>query len=192
MMKKILYGIFLIFAILTCYSLDKELMEFEKQSFEPENVYPNKLYDAEVNSTDELRNYYEEIFPHLVNFMEELDVLSANKQEEDLIGSWYLINEKGNKQEIYDNWGSGPEFHILKIKGNLYFLRQADNSYLYYKNNSIYIFPMFAYGIIKQIKIFDDELYFFVLSGDKWILDPIHNGGVYFYRKGEQSDIVIP
>ena len=35
-------------------------------------------------------------------------------------------------------------------------------------------------------------MYFYVLQGDKWILDPVHEKGIYFYVKYGSVNITIP
>ena len=89
--------------------------------------------------------------------------------------------------------GSGSEFHIMVITNGLYYAMNSLNSDLYFSDEGdVYIVPDFLFGVVKQMKVIENKLYLYVLTGDKWILDPIHDGGKYFYEKEELRLFDLP
>lgn len=184
-MKKILYGFFLVFAISNCYSEDL-VQEFKRKSFEPENINPQILIK------DEGSDYATDASDRVYSWIETLDTRVTDKRQDAFIGTWLL---KDNHKKEIDKYvmGSGPEFDIMLNSEKLYYRKQSSYSYLYFSDEGgVYIAPAFLFGVVKQMKIIENKLYFYVLTGDKWILDPIHDGGKYFYEKEELRLFDLP
>lgn len=185
-MKKII-GI-LCFIILFTSSYTEDLVqEFKRKSYEPGNLDPQRLIDEEESTA-----YSADANERIYSWLETLDTHITDKRQDAFIGTWVLKDNQKKKIDKYA-MGSGSEFHIMIMSEKLYYRMKSLDSYLRFSDEGdVYIVPSFLFGVVKQIRIIENKLYLYVLTGDKWILDPIHEGGKYFYEKEELRLFDLP
>lgn len=171
-------------------------LEFNKTQQEPDNIFPQKLLDSEYIPSPALNEYAAKANQRINEFFKYL--FTGNNADKFYIGHWVLENDRGEKKGSGEaseghEWGAGYACDILLQKNQLFYSCAGANSYLYFSiNGNVYIKPQWYYGIIKQIKMINSHMYLYVLQGDKWILDPVHENGVYFYVKYNSIDIELP
>jgi hypothetical protein len=167
-------------------------LEFDRDSSEPAGVDPQKMADSETDyDTVELQEYAEETVQKMRNYLRTLQKNASEKIQKQLMGTWELKNRTG--QNIFKNhqWGAGQEFHISSSEENdgLTYIKDTSYAILYFaRNGAVYMVTNWD-RIMRQIKIYGNNLYFYILEYDKWILDPIHEGGKYFYVNPAHQNI---
>ena len=74
--------------------------------------------------------------------------------------------------------------NIIKLDRYYVLDNYGNRSFIYRNNNGrLYIYTRWI-NIIRMFEIIDDKLYFYIIQNNKWILDPIHmEGRFYFVRK---------
>lgn len=184
-MKKLI-GMLCFIILLTSSYTEDLVQEFKRKSFEPENINPQILIK------DEGSDYATDASDRVYSWLETLDTRITDERQGAFIGTWVL---KDNQKKVIDKYamGSGSEFHIMVSTNGLYYAMNSLNSDLYFSDEcDVYIVPDFLFGVVKQIRIIENKLYLYVLTGDTWILDPIHDGGKYFYEKEELRLFDLP
>lgn len=184
-MKKLIGMLCFIILFTSSYTEDL-VQEFKRKSFEPENL------DPQILIKDEGSDYATDASHRVYSWLETLDTRITDKRQNAFIGTWVL---KDNQKKVIKKYamGSGSEFHIMVRTNGLYYAMNSLNSYLRFSDEGdVYIVPAFLFGVVKQIRIIENKLYLYVLTGDKWILDPIHDGGKYFYEKEELRLFDLP
>ena len=69
------------------------------------------------------------------------------------------------------------------MQNTLRFRDKSSTTYLVKgKDGSIYFKTRWLEGI-RQLRFIDSKMYVYILNGDFWELDSIHEGGKYFYIK---------
>ena len=151
-------------------SLEEEILK---------DIDSHKFFKCENLSDKKSIQYVESVNEKIDFFLETL------KKETDspiLLGSWTLKNS--SNQQISERW-SFYTSNFFDIEKRLYieYLFLNNYSFIYTNGTDIYISPSVCSYLIKKIVLDGDKLYFYILKNDKWVLDPIHEGGKYFYTK---------
>jgi hypothetical protein len=182
-MKKAMFlMLFLVLSLSSVVYADNIPLEFSRLPHEPENMDPERLLDVEYNYTPAKGVYQDEILDALAVFFANLSGGVTQHSKAILSGTWYLRDGKGERINRVHKWGAGEYFSVGDNETVFWYERGSGVAVIYYSSDGKYYFsPMFFYGITKQMRIYDSQLYFYVLVGDAWILDPIHEGGQYFY-----------
>ena len=173
-------------------------LEFNKTEQEPANIFPQKLLDSEYKPSPALHEYAMEANRRINDFFQYLVTGNTTDQSKSYIGHWVLENNNSEKKGSGESsegheWGAGYACDILLQKNQLFYSCAGADSYLYFsESGNVYIKLQWYYGIIKQIKIINNYMYLYVLWGDKWILDPVHENGAYRYVKYDSVNITIP
>ncbi|HPX25602.1 MAG TPA: hypothetical protein PLG87_02250 [Treponemataceae bacterium] len=184
-MKKLIGMLCFIILFTSSYTEDL-VQEFKRKSFEPENLDPQILIKDEGN------DYATDASHRVYSWIKTLDTLITDERQDAFIGTWVLKDNQKKKIDKYA-MGSGPEFDIMLNSEKLYYRKQSSFSYLFFSDEGdVYIVPAFLFGVVKKLRIIENKLYLYVLTGDKWILDPIHDGGKYFYEKEELRLFDLP
>lgn len=184
-MKKNFYLLFtLSFLIFSCiYSHDSVVLMFPKEKYEPNDIDITLLLSDENDLTFDEYNYQRLLIRQEHEYLDSKNKMLLNDGSF-LIGTWLLCDSDLNpiEKRFYN-------FSNQNIIGNYNEFLVIDNlnsrSYIYQGiDNQLYIFTRWV-NLIRQIKILDNEMYFYILDGDNWILDPIHAEGKYTFIKAE-------
>ena len=167
------------------------LPEFDRSSDEPGGIDPDKI------AINGMEDYTIEVADRIIEFLHTLPTVPTPENKKELLGTWILQNETGTAVD-----GNSRRYEIEKIfdilskdydDGKLRLQCGPLFSYLSFaENGDIYIFVAFVIGRLRQIKLYDGKLYFYILHYNKWILDPIHEDGKYYYSRHPQREIFIP
>jgi hypothetical protein len=173
---------------------------FPRKEPEPDGVVPEILHLSYYSSRgdryfdtyegEQLDQYAEWVQKKVRIFFDTLATAVTSKNKGLFLGQWILQDESGiriNKPP--------EEFDIIEKGGMLRYTYGPSFSYLRYSaNNEFYInrSDNWDYGILQQLKILNGRLYIYVLVCDKWMLDPIHEDGKYFYVKYPVREVLIP
>ncbi|GMO58564.1 MAG: hypothetical protein Ta2A_04160 [Treponemataceae bacterium] len=162
----------------SAFAISEEIIkEFPRLPDEPENMDPKKFYDEDW----------------MLGVGERIDVFTATlspvfpqEQQELLLAHWVFENNAGKKIDGINNY-MGTEFdtYIRSDTGELRYICGTNYGTFYFSaTGTIYLQRTCMFAVeIKQIKFYDDKLYVYTLDFDKWVLDPVHKGGKYFYAK---------
>lgn len=182
--KKILIIFISIFVLCSFSQVQKIPYKFLRQNCEPDWLLIEKIEEGyKDDSSLEDYEWWLEATSKTQDYLESLNKLSINQS---LMGEWYLFDTNGNKIEKY---GYDISYHIIFYEYN-HFMQYRDLSnagWLYKGRNEEFYYESRWIGYLRQIKIFDDKMYIYILDGDYWVLDPIHEGGKYAFEK--TSDI---
>lgn len=101
-----------------------------------------------------------------------------------LLGKWILIDKEGNTpKKINSDYYSSSYFNII-YEHNYFEYNDAETYKSIYFDGNDYYFQTLVYSVlIKRMVVDNDKIYLYVLKNGEWILDPIHEGGKYFYVK---------
>lgn len=162
------------------------LSNMQRKDYEPEGMEPEKLFDYEYNYTKELGEYHKLI-------MENLSVITKlpsypSSDPYDISGEWQLKDFEGSSKNVTERWSSWDCFDIFnkskEKNASLNFYSYTSYSPIYEgKGGELYIIPTWYCGTLKQLCLLEDRIYIYVLCGDEWVLDPIHEGGKNYYKK---------
>lgn len=158
---------------------DCVLHSFEKEIYEPDNIDVEKLILGEKdNSTEEQYIYLQTSTKNIKNYLS--NECASEFDFGYLKGNWELYTvsgEKANASSYYFSNKFSISEEVYKGKSNLIFRNGPFTSKLYKgKDNQVYIFIR-GVSFLKQIKILDEKLYFYILDGNEWKLDSIHEEG---------------
>lgn len=190
-MKKLL--LCMIAALLSMYAVSgADIPESFRRGFdEPASIFPDRIKEFMLRGS--LDEYWYECLDRIRAFLAPYET-GYTEQGERLTGTWILTDADGQLVSddaltaVHRCWGAGSEFVIMPYEGNIRYERGTSDSLLYYDSGHYYLLCMRYYGAFKQIKIVDGALYFYVLDGDEWFLDPIHESGRYYYKRYPPPD----
>lgn len=127
--------------------------------------------------------------PESVSYSEE--IIKAEREflnscsyllESSFVGSWRLIDEKGNyieNQSLYFDGNINISIYnnktVLDDLGNRSYIYTGDNGRMYIYSRWI--------NIIRLLVFKNDKLYVYTVKDNQWILDPIHMNGRYWFQK---------
>lgn len=123
--------------------------------------------------------YSLEIMKAEKEFLKGCNVIKGN---DSLIGDWDLVDSTGMKIRK-NSYLFNDYISISKYENNIVLDNWGNRSLLYLGSNNRYYIYTRGIGIIRMIKINEDKLYVYIIQNKKWVLDPIHNDGEYFFRK---------
>ena len=158
---------------------DSAFHSFEKEIYEPDNIDVEKLILGEKdNATEEQYVYLQNAAKRVKNYLS--NECDSECDFSYLKGNWELhtvSGEKVNASSYYFSNKFSISEEVYKGKSNLIFRNGPFTSKLYKgKDNQVYIFIR-GVSFLKQIKILDEKLYFYILDGNEWKLDSIHEEG---------------
>ncbi len=182
MRKNVLFLMFLCTGfMLSCKSEVPQTLPLEEEMLR--GIDSHKLLKCENSGSDESIEYLESVYNKYDSFK-----LNELMYDSELLGSWSLKDSEGTaiKKE--------PKKKVRKMCSSNFFDIEKHNSYICYVymdsstiintvGNNIYVSPSVYSSLIKKVILDGDKLYFYILKNDKWVLDPIHKGGKYFYTK---------
>lgn len=103
---------------------------------------------------------------------------------ESLLGKWILIDEEGNIPKKNNSEYYAASYFRIHITNNYYEYNFAETySEIYFDGSDYYFHPLVYSILLKKMVVDNDKIYFYVLKNGEWVLDPIHEGGKYFYVK---------
>ena len=141
----------------------------------------DKMIDAQKDfpSDDTSYEYALDIIKSEKEFLKNCEIVN---EDNDLLGDWKLVDNKGT--EIKKHSFLFNEFiSISKYKNDFVLDNWGNRSFLYQGNNNRYYIYTRGIGIIRMIKIKEDNLAVYIIKNNQWVLDPIHNDGEYFFKK---------
>ncbi len=162
------------------YSQNNILLSFNKLDDEP--YYDLKrLTECYADDTPEKGEYLADVSLKVNSFLNEKEFCYGENYKE-YIGDWYLKDSKNNSIQAFF-YSLGSHLIIVDNKENLLIINLANSSLLKKgKDSQVYFYTQWL-GALRQLKFIDGKLYSYILDGDKWILDPIHENGKYFFIK---------
>ena len=155
----------------------------QRISNEPSDIYPYKILEVERNPelyTEDYEQYESKIIDELSVYLNSMDKLTVNEK---LIkeGHWILVNSDNAKIENHYNMLVSSYFDIDSVDGMVEY-NYADNvSYIWKTENGFCFYPSEYVVMLKKMILHGEQIYFYTLNGENWELDPIHEGGKYFY-----------
>lgn len=163
------------------YSQNNIPITMDKKDYEP-NYELNKLIEGSAQDDLISYEYYLSICNLVNNYLfNQCDDCYGDKYD-DYIGTWQLVDSEDNIRDDYI-YELNSKFQILSEN---YYLKI---NILHYSSklkkgvdNQVYFYTEWI-GAIRQLKLIDNKLYCYIEDGDKWILDPIHQNGEYYYKK---------
>lgn len=179
--KKFVCSIFVYVFIISLIN-SKEPNKKELPLLSSEVLYDFELmYDAQKDNPDnkESYGYSQQIIKQEKLFLEGCNLTGIDN---DLSGKWELVDKNGkliNHTSVYfDN-----TIMISKKYEGYTFDNWGNRSTIYKgEDNRLYIYTRWI-CIIRLIIISDDKLYVYIIKNGKWVLDPIHENGQYFFTK---------
>ncbi len=170
-MKKLFIFFMLVIAYFCSYASDRFVMrdevnydiEFMKDGDSPDNF---ELYSNIIELEKKFLNNCEKI-----------------TDGDDFLGEWILVDDDQTPQNVV-SYNLCNLTSIVKLNGYYVLDNYGNRSFIYRNNNGrLYIYTRWI-NIIRMFEIIDDKLYFYITQNNKWILDPIHKEGrFYFVRK---------
>ena len=192
-MKKLMICV-LTLLLPVCMVTGADVPLFFRRGFdEPASVFPDRLKEFAYYV------FFEEYGNDCLNRIDaflELYKTDYTEQGERFIGTWKLADADGKPvdRSLLSStrrtafFSADEKFNIVNNEGKLTYQYDGSAWYgsfqsnLHYDSDDCYLLLRWC-GIFKQIKIVDAYLYFYVLDGYEWILDPIHEGGRYRYKR---------
>ena len=177
-----IFYILLYFCILSSLSCKEKFPEKKIPLLQTEVEYDYiKMIDAQKDHpVDETSyDYSLKIIKEEKEFLKQCESISDDNS---LIGSWKLVNAES--KEIKNNSFLFNELiSISKYNESIVLDNWGNRSILYHGSNNRYYIYTRGIGIIRMIKIHDDQLFVYIIQNKEWVLDPIHNDGVYSFKK---------
>ncbi len=172
----------LMFIVLNSLSCTEKNPKYYLPLLDSEIEYDyDKMIDAQKDYPSDSNSYkYSQII--IKDEKEFLKKCKKINNDKSLIGEWRLINSNGDEISkhsfLFNNLIS-----ISEYKNEIVLDNWGNRSVLYVgSDNRYYIFSR-GIGIIRMIKIQDNTLFVYIVQDKKWVLDPIHNEGEYYYKK---------
>lgn len=179
MTKKLLFFICL-FINIKCFAQNQSELQLYEQDLK--NISTQRIYDYDNSDDYNDEQYIKSVYTKEKEFFEKL---TKTHYKLDFEGNWILVDsqlQSVSKKSSYYNTNS---FSIERINNYIEYRYTYTSGIIYTNEIDFYFHPSVHSWIIKKIKIEDDKLYLYILENDKWILDPIHEGGKLFYIKSE-------
>ena len=178
---KTIAGISLFFILSVSLFCEEKCLK-EYPVYENEVVYDFELMFDGQQDMPEISGSYEYsmgISEMEKTFLTECETLLPDGSFE---GKWYLVDDEGTvirKNSVYFNYLT----EILTYNNELYLDNWGNRSLLYKGNDDrFYIYTRWI-NIIRMIKFFDDTMYVYIIDDGRWVLDPIHENGKYYFLK---------
>ncbi len=122
--------------------------------------------------------YADQIVEAENDFLKECSKLESSPY----VGVWKLTDQLGNLVG-HHSFNFSDTIEISMYKNSIVFDNWGNRSFLYAGNNDrLYIFSRWI-NIIRQINVIDDKMYVYIVDDNKWVLDPIHENGKYFFTR---------
>ena len=158
--------------------------KFRNDEKQLSNISIQRLYDGQKD--DASKDDYEYICycsKQIMQFLNSLDRLDSKKYKR-LIGNYRLVDNKKNNIEPRNHFFLSDYVSILIIEdGFLSFQSNDSTSSIYIDSLGNMFFQSRWIEAIRQIRIYDEKMYIYILDEDYWVLDSIHDGGKYFFLK---------
>ena len=159
------------------------VLKYPRIEAELENVYIQRLFEGQKDdsSLDDYE-YYVNTSKKINSFIEKQEKIKPNENSF-LLGSWILVSENDVSDIKSNGFFLSNEIQIVDMQNTLRFRDKSSTTYLVKgKDGSIYFKTRWLEGI-RQLRFIDSKMYVYILNGDFWELDSIHEGGKYFYIK---------
>lgn len=170
-MKKLFIFFMLVIAYFCSYASDRFVMSDEVN------------YDIEfMKDGDSPDNF--ELYSNIIELEKKfLNNCKKITDGDDFLGEWILVDDDQTPQNVV-SYNLCNLTNIVKLNGYYVLDNYGNRSFIYRNNNGrLYIYTRWI-NIIRMFEIIDDKLYFYIIQNNKWILDPIHKEGrFYFVRK---------
>lgn len=171
--------IILFFCISSCiYAQIIPILPIENQILE--NISTEKIYKNDINPAASDLDYENEISSKIETFISSLNKLNVNSVLE---GNWILVDSEFRNNILKNSYHNANSFAITSANNFLEYKYSYYVSNIYSDEENLYFFPSVHSWIIKRIVLSDEKLYLYILENGEWVLDPIHDGGKYFYVK---------
>lgn len=180
--QNVILYIFLHFFILHTLVCKEYFLEKTMPLIKSEIDYDyDKMIDAQKDQPleDTSYEYSLEIMKAEKEFLKNCSSINL---DDELIGDWRLVDK--NDTVIKNHSFLFNEFiSISKYKNDFVLDNWGNRSLLYLGSNNRYYIYTRGIGIIRMIKINEEELSVYIIKNKKWVLDPIHNDGEYIFKK---------
>lgn len=167
---------------------NKVPIKFFNEEKELTDIYVQRLFEGQKDDASEQDFEYicntAQKISNFLNSLNKIEVVDYNY----LVGNYKLMDSKNNyindsKKFFLDNYIS-----ILSIdKKDLYFQSQSSTTEIYQDSKGALFFRSKWIEAIRQLKFIDGKMYVYILDGDYWYLDSIHENGKYFYKKIDEN-----
>lgn len=134
----------------------------------------------EMNKKFEDNEYTEKTIKKHEKF---ISLLNKSQNDNEFLGKWELIDAKTKETVDKFSFYTGSSFEIQKYNSYLEYHCNSNMSFIYTDGKEFYFYPSVHFSFIKRMILINDELYFYILQDNNWILDPIHENGLYYYSK---------
>ena len=145
-----------------------------------------RMIDAEKdNPTD--KTSYEYSLEIIKKEKEFLKTCKRLNQKKELIGEWNLVDSYGNEVENYSYYFEN-QISISLFSSELVLDNWGNRSFIYEGDAERFYILSRGINIIRMIKIYKNELFIYIVKNGSWVLDPIHEGGKYFFKKVDDNE----
>lgn len=178
MNKKILIFIFITFITIKLFSEPKEILPITDIILK--DIDSDELLKREFDLEFYDLDYIELVWSWEEEFLSKLEIY-PNKS---LLGKWFLVDNKSNIQKNKNSKYYSPYNFKILYEHNYFEYNDAESySNIYFDGKDYYFTPIVYSILLKKMVVENDKIYFYVLKNGEWILDPIHEGGKYYYVK---------
>ena len=192
-MERIWEKITIALIIIACFvndsfALENEIIsEFVNTEKDLNDVFVQKLLEGWQEDSEEAIEYRYETSVRISAFLDELESIKAEDYRF-LQGNWKLYDEKGKIVKDAKGFFLSNSIDIFNLYKDCLTFRDGDSHSIIYKNanDDLFIKTLWLCAI-RQIKIIDDKMYLYILDGDYWYLDSIHEGGRYYFAKTDDK-----
>ena len=142
------------------------------------------MFDAQKDfpENDNSYEYSKVIIKREQDFLKTCSIIDEADIDKSTLGYWYLRDKEGNLIKNHSYY-LNEIIQISIYNSNITFDNWGNRSYLYKGiNDRVYIFSRWI-NIIRLIRFIDNRIYVYIVNNGKWILDPIHQNGKYFFTK---------
>ncbi|MDY4984657.1 MAG: hypothetical protein SO112_01395 [Treponema sp.] len=188
--KKLTIQIFFVFiSIMSCASDSKIPQKIPRIESELDNIFVEKLFDGQKDSASlEDYNYLCETSKRISDYLSDFECIKLEDYKE-LIGSWMLVDQTLTRVANNKKFFMSNMVQIVNIFENkLSFQNQSSTSLIYKDDNDNLVFKSKWIEALRQIRIINNRMYIYILNGDYWELDRIHEDGKYFFIMENKSN----
>ena len=177
------------FIVFSGFSSEKLVANrFENNIEELNSINLVRLYNGQKDNAikeDEEYNYITS--KRISEYLKTLKCLDSKKYNM-MSGNYRLVDSNNNYVTDYKKFFLSNYISILEVeKGILSFQSNDSTSKIYINDSGEKFFQSKWIEAIRQIKIIDDKMYIYILDGDYWVLDSIHEDGKFFFKKTDEN-----
>lgn len=140
------------------------------------------IYDIDFMLDSDNLDKYDEYLRIIEQERNFLNNCQKVKEDNGITGNWILVNRENIEQKKV-GYSLCELTEIGKYNDYIFLDNYGNRSFLYLSDKGrLYIFTRWL-NVIRMLEIEDGKLFFYITQNDKWVLDPIHNNGEFYFIK---------